>query len=80
MDIVQEVNVEGSAYQNSVVRVTTCIENRDSIHAEVGVRFLWELQIAEQDGPYIGPPARLPPLAAARERERRSAMRSRLAW
>ncbi len=54
LTIVQEVNAEGTTYENSVVRVTLCITNNGTTTASVGIRYQWDWQIAGQDGPFIG--------------------------
>ena len=60
--IKQEVNVEGTTWEDSVVRVTTCVENLGTVTAPIGIRFMWDWEISTQDGPYMGirPPS--PPL------------------
>lgn len=54
LEIVQEVNAEGTAFADSVVRVSVCITNRARQDAHVGIRFQWDWQIGGNDGPYIG--------------------------
>ena len=57
LTIVQEVNAEGVAFEDSVVRVTVCITNDSPADARVGIRFEWDWQIDPDlggDGPYMG--------------------------
>lgn len=54
LEVVQEVNAEGTTYVDSVVRVTLCITNNGIANASVGMRYQWDWQIAANDGPFIG--------------------------
>jgi hypothetical protein len=53
-EVVQEVNAEGTAFNNSVVRVTLCVTNSAAAPLRLGMRFLFDWQIGEQDGAFIG--------------------------
>jgi hypothetical protein len=54
LTVVQEVNAEGVAFADSVVRVTLCLTNNRSVTARTGIRFQWDWEIAGNDGPWIG--------------------------
>lgn len=52
LTIVQDVNVRGDTYENSSVEVTTAITNNDPENSvKIGVRYLWDFQLGEDDGP-----------------------------
>ncbi|MCX7915040.1 MAG: hypothetical protein N3A53_01885 [Verrucomicrobiae bacterium] len=55
MTIVQDVNVTGTTFEDSSIEVTTTIYNNGSGFLEVGVRYLWDFQIAQDDGPTFQP-------------------------
>jgi hypothetical protein len=49
--IVQVVNVNGTTLSDSNIEVTTTITNTGSSAAAVGIRYLWDYQIGQDDGP-----------------------------
>lgn len=51
LEIVQDVNVNGTTYEDSNIEVTTTITNRSSSEVRVGIRYLWDYQIGADDGP-----------------------------
>ena len=51
MTIVQDVNVHGTTFANSTVEVTTTVTNNGSAPLSIGIRYLWDTQIGEDDGP-----------------------------
>lgn len=52
LTVVQEVSVSGSDFNSSVVKVSTSITNNGAADVQLGVRYLWDLQIgANDDGP-----------------------------
>ena len=51
MTIVQDVNVHGTTFENSTVEVTTTVTNTGSASLSIGIRYLWDVQIGEDDGP-----------------------------
>jgi len=52
LTVVQEVSVSGTDFNSSVVKVRTSITNNGAAAVELGVRYLWDLQIgANDDGP-----------------------------
>jgi hypothetical protein len=51
LEIVQDVNINGTTYQDSNIEVTTTITNRSSTEVRVGIRYLWDYQIGRDDGP-----------------------------
>lgn len=55
MTIVQDVIVEGATYANSSVIVQTTITNNGSASVDVGVRYLWDYDLGDNDAPTLGP-------------------------
>jgi len=51
--IEQETAVEGSGIGDSRVRVTTTVENTDSSTHEVGIRYLWDLEVGDSDNAWF---------------------------
>ena len=50
----QTIAVEGSTPADSKVRVTTCItNNNDTSNLSVGVRYVWDLMIGDEDGSWF---------------------------
>jgi hypothetical protein len=55
LTIVQDVNTHGTTFQTSTVEVTTTITNNGSAPVSIGLRYLWDTQIGEDDGPTFQP-------------------------
>jgi hypothetical protein len=51
LTIVQDVNVNGTDFQSSTVEVTTVITNTGTAAVALGIRYLWDFEIAFDDGP-----------------------------
>jgi uncharacterized protein (TIGR03437 family) len=51
LTITQDVNVIGTTFENSTIEVTTTAINNGSMPVELGIRYLWDYQIAVDDGP-----------------------------
>jgi hypothetical protein len=51
LTIVQDVNTHGTTFQTSTVEVTTTITNTGATPVSVGLRYLWDTQIGDDDGP-----------------------------
>lgn len=49
--VVQTARVDGSGYEDSHVEVTTVVTNNSALTKTIGVRYLWDYQINEDDGP-----------------------------
>ena len=55
LTIVEDVNTHGTTFETSTVEVTTTVTNNGSSNASIGVRYLWDVQIGEDDGPTFQP-------------------------
>jgi hypothetical protein len=55
LTIVQDVNTHGTTFATSTVEVTTTITNNGSSPVSLGVRYLWDTQIGQDDGPTFQP-------------------------
>ncbi len=53
LEVEQVVAVEGSTIADSRVRVTTKVTNRDSSIRQVGIRYLWDMMVADEDGAWF---------------------------
>lgn len=51
LTIIQDVRVNGSTLSNSTIEVTMTVQNNGAGAIRVGVRYLWDMQIAADDGP-----------------------------
>ncbi|MEO8878793.1 MAG: PKD domain-containing protein [Gemmatimonadaceae bacterium] len=51
LKIVQIVAAHGSTFETSTVEVTTTITNTGTAPVSIGLRYLWDVQIGEDDGP-----------------------------
>jgi len=51
LKIIQDVEVSGTTYENSFVDITTTVRNEGEEPVDIGIRYLWDWQIAEDDGP-----------------------------
>ncbi|MBK5187470.1 MAG: hypothetical protein JJD97_04445 [Gemmatimonadaceae bacterium] len=51
LTIVQDVNTHGTTFETSTVEVTTTVTNSGSAPVSIGLRYLWDTQIGEDDGP-----------------------------
>lgn len=49
--VVQTVRVDGVKFEDSRVEVTTVVTNNGGTSVPIGVRYLWDYQINEDDGP-----------------------------
>ncbi|MCK9356019.1 MAG: hypothetical protein M0R22_02560, partial [Dehalococcoidia bacterium] len=50
LEVEQEVEVLGSSISDSAVRVTTKVTNRTGGTREVGIRYFWDMMVADEDG------------------------------
>ena len=55
LTIVQDVDTHGTTFQTSTVEVTTTITNNGTAPVSMGLRYLWDTQIGEDDGPTFQP-------------------------
>ena len=53
LEITQLVNVHGRNFDDSWVEVTTVVKNLGAAEARVGIRYLWDLKVAGDDGPIL---------------------------
>ena len=53
LQITQIVNVRGKTFDDSWVEVTTIVKNTGEVPATIGIRYLWDLNIANDDGPIL---------------------------
>lgn len=53
LTIISDVNVNGTSFENSAVEVTTRVMNNGSAPVDVGIRYVWDFQIAKDDGPTL---------------------------
>ena len=51
MTIVEVVDTHGTTFETSTVEVTTSITNTGTTPLSIGVRYLWDTQIGDDDGP-----------------------------
>ena len=51
LTIVQDVNVNGTTFLNSTVEVTTSVTNTGEGAVAIGIRYLWDFEIGDDDGP-----------------------------
>ncbi len=51
LKIIQDVEVSGTTYENSFVDITTTVRNEGEEPVDIGIRYLWDWKIAEDDGP-----------------------------
>jgi RHS repeat-associated protein len=51
LTIVSDVHVNGTTFEDSTIQVTTTIINNGATPVDVGIRYLWDFQIGEDDGP-----------------------------
>jgi hypothetical protein len=66
LTIISDVQVSGTTFDDSVVNVTTQVRNDGTTPVEIGFRYLWDFQIALDDGPTL---QALNPDGPARETE-----------
>ena len=55
LTIVQDVNTHGTTFETSTVEVTTTITNNSGNPVSLGLRYLWDTQIGQDDGPTFQP-------------------------
>jgi hypothetical protein len=53
LTIIQVVKANGTTYLNSSVEVTTTVINNGTGDVEIGIRYLWDLQVGNDDGPTV---------------------------
>ena len=53
LSICQVIAVAGTTPDDSIVRVTTTVTNNDAGTHRVGIRYLWDLMIGEEDGSWF---------------------------
>ncbi|MCI0696038.1 hypothetical protein L0337_29065 [candidate division KSB1 bacterium] len=53
MRITQKINVHGNTFNDSWVEVTTIVKNTGDKTLELGMRYLWDLNIGNDDGPEV---------------------------
>lgn len=51
LTIVQDVNVNGTTFLGSTVEVTTMVTNNGTGPVQIGIRYEWDFEIANDDGP-----------------------------
>ena len=51
LTIVQDVEVSGTTYQNSFVDITTTVTNEGEGSVDIGIRYFWDWEIGDDDGP-----------------------------
>jgi len=51
LTIVQDVNVIGTAFEDSYIEVKVKITNNSKADTKIGIRYLWDTLIGEDDGP-----------------------------
>lgn len=51
MEITQIVNVHGKTFDDSWVQVATIVKNKDVEPVSIGIRYLWDVSVAGDDGP-----------------------------
>lgn len=51
LTIEQDVNINGTSFENSSIEVTTTVTNDGSSGVSLGIRYLWDYQIGADDGP-----------------------------
>jgi len=51
LTIIQDVNVNGTTFDNSSVSVTTTVQNNGAGPVQIGIRYLWDYEIGDDDGP-----------------------------
>jgi Ca2+-binding RTX toxin-like protein len=51
LTIVQDVQVHGTAFDNSTIEVTWRVTNNGAAPVNIGIRYLWDYQIGVDDGP-----------------------------
>jgi hypothetical protein len=51
MTIIVDVNVNGTAFEDSSIEVTTTVINDGDAPVDIGIRYLWDYQIGRDDGP-----------------------------
>ncbi len=66
MTVIQDINVNGTTFDDSTIEVTTTVVNTGSTSIQTGIRYLWDYQIANDDGPTF---QELAPDNAVRTRE-----------
>jgi len=51
LTIISEINVNGTQFEDSFIEVATTVINNGSAPVAIGIRYLWDFKIAEDDGP-----------------------------
>lgn len=55
LTIVEDVNVNGSTLSDSSVEITTSVTNDGNEAVDIGIRYLWDWEIGDDDGPSFTP-------------------------
>lgn len=55
LTIVEDVRVNGTTAENSTIEITTTVTNDGDETVDIGVRYLWDWQISDDDGPTFAP-------------------------
>jgi hypothetical protein len=55
LEIQQIVNIHGTSLAGSSIEITTEIKNLGTNPVDIGVRYLWDLQLGKDDGPTLTP-------------------------
>ncbi len=53
LQIIQTIDVHGGNFNDSWVEITTEVKNLGTQSARIGVRYLWDLNVAGDDGPVV---------------------------
>ena len=53
MEITQIINVHGTSFDDSWVEITTLLENTGTLPLTAGIRYLWDVAVAGDDGPLM---------------------------
>src|SRR5262245_48965329 len=51
LTIIQELNVNGTTFDDSAIELTTTVINNGASMVEIGIRYLWDYEIGNDDGP-----------------------------
>jgi hypothetical protein len=55
LDIVQDIEIVGTTFSDTSVKVTLQVTNPNFSSVDLGIRFLWDFQIGNDDGPVFTP-------------------------
>ncbi|MEP7086627.1 MAG: hypothetical protein ABI884_04780, partial [Gemmatimonadota bacterium] len=51
LTIIEDVATHGTTFETATVEVTTTVTNNGAAPTSIGIRYLWDVQIGEDDGP-----------------------------